>query len=84
MLLLGAVQGRTNFGSACYGGAAQLPGKTHRYQFTVHALNIEHLEMLEMNENVEVRCLALTCTFKHWVVLRRSLLQLMTIDPPAP
>lgn len=43
----GAVQGRTDFGSAGYGSAAPPPGETHRYQFTVYALDVEHLEVDE-------------------------------------
>ncbi|OZI15170.1 kinase inhibitor [Sodalis-like symbiont of Philaenus spumarius] len=43
----GAVQGRTDFGSAGYGGAAPPQGETHRYQFTVHALDVDHLEVDE-------------------------------------
>ncbi|MGL9722747.1 kinase inhibitor [Sodalis sp. (in: enterobacteria)] len=46
-LLPGAVQGRTDFGSAGYGGAAPPPGETHRYQFTVHVLDVEHMEVDE-------------------------------------
>lgn len=42
-----AVQGRTDFGSAGYGGAAPPQGETHRYQFTVHALDVDHLEVDE-------------------------------------
>ena len=42
----GSVQGRTDFGSAGYGGACPPPGdKPHRYVFTVHALKVEKLEL---------------------------------------
>jgi Raf kinase inhibitor-like YbhB/YbcL family protein len=39
----GAVQGKTDFGTANYGGACPPPGKPHRYVFTVHALKVEKL-----------------------------------------
>ncbi len=42
----GAVQGRTDFGSAGYGGPCPPAGsKPHRYQFTVFALKVEKLEL---------------------------------------
>ncbi|QCR37890.1 kinase inhibitor [Nissabacter sp. SGAir0207] len=43
----GAVQTRTDFGKAGYGGAAPPQGESHRYQFTVHALDLEQIEVDE-------------------------------------
>ncbi|EIC82551.1 kinase inhibitor [Serratia sp. M24T3] len=43
----GAVQTRTDFGKAGYGGAAPPQGEHHRYIFTVYALDVEHLEVSE-------------------------------------
>ncbi|MBS0975734.1 YbhB/YbcL family Raf kinase inhibitor-like protein, partial [Serratia rubidaea] len=40
-----ALQTRTDFGKAGYGGAAPPQGESHRYQFTVHALDVEHIEV---------------------------------------
>ena len=43
----GAVQGRTDYGKAGYGGPCPPPGKPHRYIFTVYALKVEKLEIDE-------------------------------------
>ena len=40
-----AVQTRTDFGKAGYGGAAPPQGEHHRYQFTVYALDVDTLEV---------------------------------------
>ena len=42
----GAKQGRTDFGSQEYGGAAPPPGHgPHRYVFTLYALNVDKLDV---------------------------------------
>ncbi len=43
----GAVQTRTDFGKAGYGGAAPPQGENHRYIFTVYALDVDALEVSE-------------------------------------
>lgn len=43
-LPLGSAQGRTDFGTAGYGGACPPAGdRPHRYVFTVHALDVERI-----------------------------------------
>ncbi len=41
----GALQTRTDFGKTGYGGAAPPQGESHRYIFTVYALDIEAIEV---------------------------------------
>lgn len=43
----GAVQTRTDFGSSGYGGAAPPKGESHRYIFTVYAIDVDVLEVNE-------------------------------------
>jgi len=43
----GAIQTRTDFGQAGYGGAAPPQGESHRYIFSVHALDVDKLEVDE-------------------------------------
>jgi Raf kinase inhibitor-like YbhB/YbcL family protein len=43
----GAIQTRTDFGTAGYGGAAPPSGESHRYIFTVHALDVPAIEVDE-------------------------------------
>ena len=40
-----AIETRTDFGKAGYGGAAPPKGESHRYIFTVHALDVERLDV---------------------------------------
>ena len=42
-----ALQTRTDFGKAGYGGAAPPKGETHRYIFTVHALDVDKIDVDE-------------------------------------
>jgi len=41
----GAVEGRTDFGTAGYGGPCPPPGPAHHYIITVYALNVPRLEV---------------------------------------
>jgi Raf kinase inhibitor-like YbhB/YbcL family protein len=41
----GAVQGRTDFGSAGYGGPCPPPGRPHRYMFMLFALKVDRLDL---------------------------------------
>ncbi len=43
----GAIQTRTDFGKAGYGGAAPPQGETHRYLFSVHALDVDTIDVDE-------------------------------------
>ncbi len=46
MMPKGVIQARTDFGTVGYGGACPPAGdKAHRYQFTVWALDVEHLPL---------------------------------------
>ncbi|WP_168409537.1 kinase inhibitor [Erwinia amylovora] len=46
-LPVGSLQTRTDFGNAGYGGAAPPKGESHRYIFTVSALDVDRLEVDE-------------------------------------
>lgn len=50
----GAIQARTDFGKAGYGGAAPPKGETHRYIFTVHALDVETIDVDENSSGAVV------------------------------
>jgi len=52
----GAIQTRTDFGKAGYGGAAPPKGETHRYIFTVHALDVEKIEVDGKPTAISSRC----------------------------
>jgi Raf kinase inhibitor-like YbhB/YbcL family protein len=41
----GAIQTQTDFGQPGYGGPCPPPGETHRYIFTVYALDVPHLDL---------------------------------------
>ena len=45
---ISAMQSITDFGKRGFGGACPPVGdKPHRYMFTVHALNVDHLDLAE-------------------------------------
>ncbi len=44
---VGTIQARNDFGEKNFGGACPPPGEVHRYEFRVHALNIEALDLDE-------------------------------------
>ncbi|CAK7192562.1 hypothetical protein COMNV_00764 [Commensalibacter sp. Nvir] len=69
----GCIQVRNDFSFYKYGGAAPPPGKKHHYIFTVHALNVEKLDVNKdvspafVGFNVHNDCLGsaqLTCVFE--------------------
>lgn len=41
----GTIETRTDFGETGYGGAAPPKGESHRYIFTLHALDVERLDV---------------------------------------
>jgi Raf kinase inhibitor-like YbhB/YbcL family protein len=45
LLPAGAVQGRTDFGSAAYGGPCPPPGSPHHYNFRLYALKVAKLDL---------------------------------------
>jgi Raf kinase inhibitor-like YbhB/YbcL family protein len=45
LLPAGAVQGRTDFGTAGYGGPCPPPGKPHHYHFRLYALKVAKLDL---------------------------------------
>ena len=45
LLPAGAVQGRTDFGTAGYGGPCPPPGKPHHYYFRLYALKVPKLDL---------------------------------------
>lgn len=45
LLPQGAVQGRTDFGTAGYGGPCPPPGKPHHYYFRLYALKVPKLDL---------------------------------------
>lgn len=69
----GALQTRTDFGQAGYGGAAPPAGETHRYIFSVHALDVDKIDVDEgasgamVGFNVHFHVLASASMTVHYV-----------------
>ncbi|MCW0316426.1 hypothetical protein NB724_001577 [Pantoea ananatis] len=69
----GALQIRTDFGQAGYGGAAPPAGETHRYIFSVHALDVDKIDVDEgasgamVGFNVHFHVLASASLTVHYV-----------------
>ncbi|WP_336769534.1 kinase inhibitor [Pantoea ananatis] len=69
----GALQTRTDFGQAGYGGAAPPAGETHRYIFCVHALDVDKIDVDEgasgamVGFNVHFHVLASASLTVHYV-----------------
>lgn len=49
-----AIQTRTDFGQIGYGGAAPPQGASHRYIFTVHAMDVDKIEVDESTSGAMV------------------------------
>ncbi len=47
----GSTSLKNDYGSIGFGGACPPPGEVHRYQFTVHALGVEKIELPENASN---------------------------------
>lgn len=69
----GALQTRTDFGQAGYGGAAPPAGETHHYIFSVHALDVDKIDVDEgasgamVGFNVHFHVLASASLTVHYV-----------------
>ncbi|MGX9254838.1 kinase inhibitor [Pantoea ananatis] len=69
----GALQTRTDFGQAGYGGAAPPAGETHCYIFSVHALDVDKIDVDEGSSgamvgfNVHFHVLASASLTVHYV-----------------
>ncbi|CRH28682.1 kinase inhibitor [Pantoea ananatis] len=69
----GALQTRMDFGQAGYGGAAPPAGETHRYIFSVHALDVDKIDVDEgasgamVGFNVHFHVLASASLTVHYV-----------------
>jgi len=54
MMPAGTIETTNDYGTAGFGGACPPPGEMHRYEFTVHALAVEKLELPENPSNALV------------------------------